>query len=152
MQMVEGGERDAADGALRHLGEDAVAQLGEGLRQYPCDTIGEQHVDRHDEGGAWFGRQAIDHALEEDRHIDVGDLGADEKRDRQHDARPQIPVGDRPQMRQELPERRVLAGATPRLETFLFIYSHILTNIAGYEVIRLGKISGHCLSNRMALV
>ena len=41
MQVAEGLQRDVADRALRHAGEDAVAQFGEELGRDPRQAIGE---------------------------------------------------------------------------------------------------------------
>ena len=110
MQMDERAQRNAADGALRDLRENAVAQFGEALRHHAGAAIGQQHGDGEDDRAGRLQRQPIDHALEEDRHVDVGDLGRHQTADRQHHPHAQIPVAGRPQMRQQLPQRGALAG------------------------------------------
>src|SRR5690606_41313901 len=50
MEVPEGLQRHAADGALGHAGENAVAQFGEELRRDARHAIGEQQSDRHCDG------------------------------------------------------------------------------------------------------
>ena len=79
VQMAEGLQRNRAHGALRHLGEQVLAQLSESSRRQPQRTVGReqrqrqnQRLPRRDSG------QPIDDLLQYQRHTDVGELGRDQ--------------------------------------------------------------------------
>ncbi len=119
MQVAEGLQRDIADRALRHAGEDAVAQFGEQLGRDARQAIGDEQPDGHGDGDGRCGRaglaqarrQGIDHGLKQNGDIDVGQLGDDQAADRRPHARAQVPADAGPQMRQQILDRLPLAHA-----------------------------------------
>ena len=88
----------------RHLGEDAVAHLGEHRHQDAHAAIGDRHQDRRGQHPGQPGRrrdrrtalpgQRVGRPLEGERHRDGGELGAQQQHHRDHDAQLQVaPVG-----------------------------------------------------------
>jgi hypothetical protein len=99
VQVAEHFERDIAHRALRHLGEQVFAKLGKRRRRQPQRAISDQQRQRHDEDCRRL-VEAVDDLLQQHRHTDVGDLGADQRGQRRDDA----PfVG--PQIRQQVADR-----------------------------------------------
>jgi hypothetical protein len=90
MQMAEYGECDAAHGALRHLHEHNVAQLGKQRGRHSQNAVGHQQHHRH--GQRRLGDiEAIDDFLHHQRHRDIGQLGDDEESQGQDDAATILP-------------------------------------------------------------
>ena len=56
MDVAESRQRDTPHGALSDLGEDAVTQLVEALRQNPSEPVSENYADRH---GDHAGRRRV---------------------------------------------------------------------------------------------
>ena len=111
VQMAEHLQRDAARRALGRLREDQLAQLGEQRGRQPQQPIGEQQAEWNDEHRARIAgleRQVVDQRLQQQRHADIGQLGADHERQRQHHAPAVVP-----QIRQQLAQRRGV-GSTGR--------------------------------------
>ena len=102
VQMAEYLERDGTHRALRHLGEQEFAQLGEQRRRKAQRAVGGKQRQWQNELGR--SRQAIDDLLQHQRHADIGELGRDEARQRQEDA---APVGE--QIRQQRAHRAPVA-------------------------------------------
>ena len=74
VQVAEGLQRDRAHRALRHLGEQVFAQLGERGRRQPEEAVRDQQHERHHQHrGALV--EPVDDRLHQHRHADVGDLG-----------------------------------------------------------------------------
>jgi hypothetical protein len=109
VQMLEGLQRDAADRPLRHLGEDAVPQLGEGLGRDARGAIGQQQPDRHGQHGhrrrARLHCERIHHALEQQGHDHIGELGDRQAGQRQQHAHPEVPGAGRPEIGQQMSQR-----------------------------------------------
>jgi hypothetical protein len=107
--MLEGLQRHAADRPLRHLDEDAVPQLGEGLGGDARRAVGQQQHDRHGQHRhrrrARLHRQGIHHALEDQGNDDIGELGDGQADQRKQHAGPQIPGAGGPEIGQELAQR-----------------------------------------------
>ncbi len=80
-QVLEHLERDPASGPLGDLGEDRVAQLAEAGRGQPGEAVGEQGGDRQGDQRSFGTAQAVDHRLEEERHLDGDQLGRHQERE-----------------------------------------------------------------------
>ena len=113
VQVIEDPQRNGADGALGHLGEDGIPELPEGDREHPERAISQQDRHRHDDDRRRVVREDVDRILVEDRHVDVGDLGADEQDDGQHHAAPHLERAARPEIGQQR-ANRVQVRAFPR--------------------------------------
>jgi hypothetical protein len=108
VQVPEGLQRDLPCRAVRGLGKDQFAQLGEHGRQQAQAGVGQQQAGGHDQqrtGIAWREVQRIDQALEQHRHADVGDLGAD-----QEDQREAHPPAVAPQVGRQALQRGPVAA------------------------------------------
>src|SRR5262249_718147 len=92
MKMAEGGERHLPHRALTHLGKDGIAQLGKELRADARYAISDDKRHRQRDDGGVTGRERIDGALVEQRHVDVDELGADEEDERNKYAPAQRPI------------------------------------------------------------
>jgi hypothetical protein len=85
VQVPEGFQRDAARRALGGLGEHQFAQLGEQGCGQAQQAVAHQQGDRHHQhrrGIAGLERHGVDQVLEQQRHADVGQLGADHESER----------------------------------------------------------------------
>ena len=79
MKMAEGLQRDRSHRALRYLGEQELAQLGECRGRQTQRAVRHEQRDRQDDELVLRRqRQRVDDLLEDQRHADVGDLGGDE--------------------------------------------------------------------------
>ena len=78
VQVAEHLERDVAHRALRHLGEQELAQLGEQRRRQPQQAVGDEQRERHGEQRG-LAVEGVDDLLQQHRDADVGDLGGDQR-------------------------------------------------------------------------
>jgi hypothetical protein len=115
VQVLEAPQRDAADGALRHLGEGGVAQLVAEGGARAADAVAGEHrrgrerhergsASRRQRGGAGGGarrrnRQSVHRVLEQERRPDVEQLAGDEQRQRAHDPSAVVGLVLRPDVR-----------------------------------------------------
>jgi hypothetical protein len=77
VEMPKDLQPDLAHGALRHLREQELAQLGEERRRQAQEPVGHEQSKRNGEhGGARI--EAVDDALHQQRHAHVGELRRDE--------------------------------------------------------------------------
>ena len=95
-QVAEHPQRHEAPGGLGDLGEDRIAQLAEPGGAQAGETVGEQRRERQRERRALGLAQAIDHRLEEERHLDGDDLGGDQEDERDDHTRAQAGALARP--------------------------------------------------------
>ena len=115
VHVLEGEHRQPAHRVHRHLGENAVAQLGERRHQDAHAAIGERHHHRRrqrpgddvvgpERRGAVAG-QRVGRPFEGERHRDGGELGGEQQHGREDHAIFKVaPVG-RPDVRPQMDER-----------------------------------------------
>ena len=75
VQVAEHLQRDLAHRALRHLGEQELAKLGEQRRRQPQQAVGHEQRERHEQRGR-ASVQAVDDLLQQQRHADIGALAS----------------------------------------------------------------------------
>ena len=81
VQMPEYGQRDTPDRALRHAHEHHVAQFGEQRRRQAQRPVGDEQRERQHQHRLRR-VQPVDYLFQYQRHADVGELGGDEKDER----------------------------------------------------------------------
>ena len=74
VQMLERLQRDAAHGALRHLGKEKFTQLSEQRDRQTREAIRNQQSDRHSQHRL-LDTHAVDDPFQHDRNADVGHFG-----------------------------------------------------------------------------
>jgi hypothetical protein len=110
MQMAEGLQRDRAHRALRDLGEQILAKLGERRRRKPQCPVGREQPERqHQRLGARNRGQPIDDLLQHQRNADIGKLGRDQAAEREQHA-----ALVREQIGQQRADRLPVAASAPR--------------------------------------
>ena len=83
-------ECDAADGTPRHAHENDVAQFGEhGVRSAQGAVEDKQRERQDDYRGLRV--ESVDHFPHDQWHANIGDLGCDQKQQRQDDAALKLP-------------------------------------------------------------
>jgi hypothetical protein len=90
VQMLEHRHADAAHRALRDLGEDHVAQVGEGGAGEAQHAVGQDQRQRQHQFGTRLGER-IDDVLQHQRHRHRRQLGADQQRQRHQHAAAEFP-------------------------------------------------------------
>ena len=90
MHVAEHREGNAADRALRDAHEHQVAKLGEERRREPQYPVGREQRERQDKNGG-LRVERVDDFLQDERHADVGELGADQERERDTDPEAKLP-------------------------------------------------------------
>src|SRR6185312_2003177 len=85
VQMAKGLQRDRAHGALRDLGEQIFAQLGERRRRKPQRAIGGEQPERQRQRLAGNRGEPVDDVLQHQRNADVGELGRHQAAEREQD-------------------------------------------------------------------
>ena len=85
VQVTEHPQRDGAHRALRHLGEQEFAQLGESGRRQAHRPVGDKQGQRQHQCLRSGHGQAIDDFLEHQRHADVGELSGEQTTEREKD-------------------------------------------------------------------
>ena len=76
--------------ALRHLGEDDVAPLGEQGTGEAQETVADEQNDRQCQRSLGL-VQRVDDVLQHQRHADIGELGDEKAPERQRDPAAEIP-------------------------------------------------------------
>ncbi len=99
VEVPEDLERDRPDGALRDLGEQELAQLGEEGRRQPQHPVRDQQREGHGQQRR-VAVEPVDDFLQQQRHADVGDLGGHEAGERRPD-----PPAVRPEVGQQAADR-----------------------------------------------
>ena len=105
MEVAEHLERDRAHRALRDLGEQELAELGEHRRRQAQEAVGGEQRERNRQHRG-PGVERVDDRLQQDRHADVRDLGRDQ-RDERDDHAPLV----RPEVRQQRADHAPVAAA-----------------------------------------
>ena len=115
VQVAEDRQGDPPDRALRHLGEDGVAQLREDQRHHARQAVGDDQAERDRHRRPAFRRgQRVHRLLVEDGDVDVRRLGADQQQHRQRHADAHFDRIARPEIRQERAQGREFARAGRR--------------------------------------
>ena len=106
VQVAKGLQSDRAHRALGDLGEQVFTQLGERGGRQAQNSIGKEQRNRQDQHlSRGRKRQAVDDALEYQRHADVGQLGRDQAGECEHHS---APIGK--EVRQERAHRLPIAA------------------------------------------